>query len=446
MHEDRQPGDDGPTVEQPNPIREARTLLEPDAPQSAGSGPPPLLPPGPPRSSASLPPPPVPPAGAVGSWVASPPPPLPSPDRAPHSSTSRGVAPLLVVVVALVAALLSAFVTAALFLVLDDDPGSGAARAGNGNGALDIASLLDRAQPSVVTLQTGQSSGDAVFGGAGSGVIISDDGLVLTNAHVIAGSTRLQVTLSDGRVFDAELVGSSPDDDIALIRLDGARGLEAAELGSSDGAAVGDEVVAIGNALNLGGPPSVTRGIVSAKDRVIEAPNVTLRGLLQTDAAINPGNSGGPLLDVQGRVIGINTAIISDAQNIGFAIPIDAVRPLIADLEAGRGEITPDTAFLGVVTIAVGQVDAEVLDEYGVRTDEGVFVSDLVPGSAAADGGLELGDIVVAVDGDAMDTPGDLQSTVQAGAPGDRLELDVERGGERRTIVVTLGSRAATGD
>ena len=152
----------------------------------------------------------------------------------------------------------------------------------------------------MVTLQTGQSSGDAVFGGAGSGVIISDDGLVLTNAHVIAGSTQLRVTLSDGRVFDAELVGSSPDDDIALIRLDGAQGLEPAELGSSDGAAVGDEVVAIGNALNLGGPPSVTRGIVSAKDRVIEAPNVTLRGLLQTDAAINPGNSGGPLLDVAG--------------------------------------------------------------------------------------------------------------------------------------------------
>ena len=438
MHEDRQPGHDGSTVEQPNPIHEAPTLLEPGA-SPVSDVVPPVLPPG----SPSVDPPPAPPAADGGPWFTSPPPPLPRPDPVPHPPTAQGVAPVLVVVVALAAALLSAFVTAALFLALDDDGGSGAARAGSG--ALDIASLLDRAQPSVVTLQTGQSSGDAVFGGAGSGVIISDDGLVLTNAHVIAGSTQLQVTLSDGRVFDAELVGSSPDDDIALIRLDGAEGLEPAELGSSDGAAVGDEVVAIGNALNLGGPPSVTRGIVSAKDRVIEAPNVTLRGLLQTDAAINPGNSGGPLLDVQGRVIGINTAIISDAQNIGFAIPIDAVRPLIADLEAGRGEITPDTAFLGVVTIAVGQVDAAVLDEYGVRTDAGVFVSDLVPGSAAADGGLELGDVVVAVDGDPMDTPGDLQSTVQAGEPGDRLELDVERGGERRTVVVTLGSRASTG-
>jgi S1-C subfamily serine protease len=185
---------------------------------------------------------------------------------------------------------------------------------------------------------------------------------------------------------------------------------------------------------------------VSAKDRVIEAPTVTLRGLLQTDAAINPGNSGGPLLDVGGRVIGVNTAIISDAQNIGFAIPIDAVRPLIAELEAGRGEITPNTAFLGVVTIAVEQVDAQVLDQYDVGAEEGVFVSDLVPGSAAADAGLELGDVVLAVDGEALRTPGDLQSTVQAGAPGDGLALDIERAGERRTVAVTLGSRAATGD
>ncbi len=444
MDEDRQPGADGPTVEQPTPIREAPTLIELDRPDPAGTAaPPPGLPPADPGPSSAFPPPPMPPTGAtgaVGPWV----PPLPPPLPRVASPPARGVAPLLVVVVALAAALVSALLTAALFLALDEDGSSGAARA-NGT-ALDIASLLDRAQPSVVTLQTGQSSGSAIFGGAGSGVIISEDGLVLTNAHVIAGSTRLQVTLSDGRVFDAELVGSSPDDDIALIRLEGAQGLVPAELGSSDDAEVGDEVVAIGNALNLGGPPSVTRGIVSAKDRVIEAPTVTLRGLLQTDAAINPGNSGGPLLDVGGRVIGVNTAIISDAQNIGFAIPIDAVRPLIAELEAGRGEITPNTAFLGVVTIAVEQVDAQVLDQYDVGAEEGVFVSDLVPGSAAADAGLELGDVVLAVDGEAMRTPGDLQSTVQAGAPGDGLALDIERAGERRTVAVTLGSRAATGD
>nr|WP_249420609.1 trypsin-like peptidase domain-containing protein [Rhabdothermincola salaria] len=333
-----------------------------------------------------------------------------------------------------------------MFLVVDgDDSRGGASRLVDGE-PLDIQALLEKAQPSVVAIETGQRSTTNVYGGAGSGVVVSDDGLVLTNAHVIGGATEMRATTSSGRTYEAELVGSSPADDVALIRLVDASGLVPAELGSSDDAEVGDEVVAIGNALNLGGPPSVTQGIVSAKERVIEAPQITLQGLLQTDAAINPGNSGGPLLNAAGQVIGINTAIINDAQNIGFAIPIDSIRPLLTDLEEGLGQITPDTAFLGVITIAVDQVNPSVLDQYEVESDEGVFVSELVAGSAAVDAGLQLGDVIVAVDGDDVQRPTDVQDAVQARSPGDEIELEIEREGRRLTLSVTLGSRGTTGD
>jgi serine protease Do len=356
--------------------------------------------------------------------------------------------PAGVVVLTLVVAILAAAVTAGLFLALDDDGGradGGASRLVAGE-PLDIQALLDKAQPSVVTIETGQRSTSSVYGGAGSGLIISDDGLVLTNAHVIDGATTVRVTTSNGSTYEAALVGSSPSDDVALVRLADARGLVAAELGSSDDAAVGDEVVAIGNALNLGGPPSVTQGIVSAKERMIEAPGITLQGLLQTDAAINPGNSGGPLLNAAGQVIGINTAIINDAQNIGFAIPIDAIRPLIADLEQGLGEITPDTAFLGVTTIAVDQVNESALELYGVTADDGVFVSQVVEGSAADEAGVRIGDVIVAVDGEDVVRPTQVQDAVQAGEPGDQLELEIEREGERETLVAVLGSRGTTGN
>ena len=134
-------------------------------------------------------------------------------------------------------------------------------------------------------------------------------------------------------------------------------------------------MVAIGNALNLGGPPSVTKGIVSATDRTIEADDVTLDNLIQTDAAINPGNSGGPLLNADGQVVGINTAIIGDAQNIGFAIAIDSIKPLIDDIKDGKGTVTPDTAFLGVSTQDVGDHrDRRAQTQYGVQTTDGAFV------------------------------------------------------------------------
>ena len=187
---------------------------------------------------------------------------------------------------------------------------------------MDIRAVLRKVEPSVVAIETGTvNQNGGLFGrGAGTGVIISEDGLVLTNNHVIEQADSIKVKLFDGRELNADLVGSSPADDVALIKIRDVSGLTAAELGSSADLQVGDPVVAIGNALDLEGTPTVTQGIVSALNRSIDAGTESLSNLIQTDAAINPGNSGGPLVNASGQVVGIDTAIVDGSQNIGFAI------------------------------------------------------------------------------------------------------------------------------
>ena len=202
----------------------------------------------------------------------------------------------------------------------------------------DVRSVVEKAQASVVAIEfnvTATQRGRTVQGsGAGSGVIISSDGLVLTNAHVVENATNVKVTLSDGSKYDATIIGSDATQDIALVQLQGASNLPAATLGSSSDLQVGDGVVAIGNALDLDGSLTVTSGIVSAKNRSLSnSDNTTLANLIQTDAAINSGNSGGPLLNMAGEIVGINTAIIQDSQNLGFSIAIDSVKPLITSLQ-----------------------------------------------------------------------------------------------------------------
>jgi putative serine protease PepD len=328
----------------------------------------------------------------------------------------------------------------------DDPDAAGASsttlpRSADSAGSPDIEAILAKVQRSVVALETSTTTGRGVFSGAGSGIVISEDGLILTNAHVVGSSDGITVVLWDGTRRSATLVGSSPQDDLALVQVQDPSGLVPAELGSSADLAVGDPVVAIGNALNLGGPPSVTLGIVSAKDREIEAPGVTLSGLIQTDAAINPGNSGGPLVDADGRVVGVNTAIIEDSQNIGFAIAIDTAQPIIEQLRSGEGVITPNTAYLGVSTVDVGTLAVELRDMYGVTVAEGAMVSDVVPDQGAANAGLTVGDVIVAIDGEAVSSSGDVGAAIRAHEPGDRVVLDVERAGARFRVPVELGRR-----
>ncbi|HEY8543839.1 MAG TPA: trypsin-like peptidase domain-containing protein [Acidimicrobiales bacterium] len=315
-------------------------------------------------------------------------------------------------------------------------------------GVMDIQAILDKVQESVVTIETSAATAGGVFEGAGTGIVLSPDGLVLTNAHVISGSNEITVRLFDGATHSAGLVGSQPGDDLAVIKVDGVDDLVPAELGSSDVLQVGEPVIAIGNALNLGGRPSVTQGIVSAKDRSIQDAGlggqpINLTNLIQTDAAINPGNSGGPLVDAAGQVVGINTAIIAESQNIGFAIAIDPVKPLIEDLRNGGGEITPNTAFLGVQTVDLDGVDEAVRERLGIVADEGAFVAEVTPGSGAEEAGIEDGDVILEFEGEPVESSTEVAEMVREHEPGDEVELRIERDGEERTITATLGRRGA---
>jgi putative serine protease PepD len=329
-------------------------------------------------------------------------------------------------------------------IALDDDPEPVADRpaaaipAADGEG-MDIRGVLDEVQPSVVTIEVNGTNGSGVFGSAGSGIVISDDGLVLTNAHVIADANAITVRFFDGETSDAELVGSFPDDDVALVQVEDTDGLVPATLGDSDTLQVGDEVVAIGNALDLTGQPTVTRGIVSALGREIDGQGVSLENLIQTDAAINPGNSGGPLVASDGTVVGINTAIIDGSQNIGFAIAIDAVKGLIDDIRDGNAEITPNTAFLGVSTADLADVAPGVLDRFGLDTgDDGAFVVEVVPGSAAADAGIVAGDLIRSIDGEDVQSSAQVRDTIRDHAPGDEIDLEVLRDGATEQLTAQL--------
>jgi serine protease Do len=366
---------------------------------------------------------------------------LPSSGQPPASSPSR--AGRLLVAVALGSALVAAIVTAAAFLVFDRS-GSEAVEVGSagrlaGGPGLDIGALLTRAQPSVVTIHTEEPGTSGLYAGAGTGVIVSEDGSVVTNAHVVERARALRVTLHDGVEHAASVVGSFPEDDLALVQIEGATDLVPARLGTSGSVRVGDDVVAIGNALNLGSSPSVTQGIVSALDRSIEAPTGLLQNLIQTDAAINRGNSGGPLLNASGEVIGLNTAIAADAQNIGFAIPIDQIKPLIDDLRDGLGRPPARGGFLGVQTLPVSDVPQDQRDRYGVSASRGAYVENVLADTAAAEAGFQQGDVIVAVDGSPVAGPSDLGALLRDKAPGEQVTVSYERSGRRYHLDIDLG-------
>ena len=295
------------------------------------------------------------------------------------------------------------------------------AGAGPGGG-LDVAAVLAAVEGAVADIQ---ARGPRTSG-QGSGVVFTSDGLVLTNAHVVEGATSVTVTTpADRQSRAATVVGADAARDIAVLRVEDPAGLAVASLGSSADVRVGQDVVAIGNALGLRGDPSVTRGIVSALDRSIGS----LSGLLQTDAAINSGNSGGPLVNAAGQVIGINTAIAvqSNAQNIGFAIPIDDARSIAERIVSGTTSTT--TAFLGVTT-----TDA-------TSSTTGATVMQVEPGSPAAAAGVRSGDVIVAVDGTAVSGAAALGRLIGARSAGDTVALTILRNGAEQTVRAELASR-----
>lgn len=313
--------------------------------------------------------------------------------------------------------------------------------------AKDVQAVLAKVNGAVVAIQVGSAVDQGLFsgnnssgdgsGGAGTGFVISPDGVIVTNNHVVADANgRIEVEFPDGTKQAAELLGRAPEYDLAVIKVDG-KNLPYVKLGDSDAIQVGDQVVAVGNALALQGGLSVTQGIISGKGRVVpeDETGQVLYDMLQTDAAINPGNSGGPLLDANGEVIGINTALAGDSQNVGFAISIDSAKSVIEALRAGK---SVRVAFLGVETSDVTPAIAKSLN---LTTKTGAVIRRVTKGAAADAAGLRTNDVIVAIGGRPVRGPQDVGAEIRRYSPGDKVDITVERGGSDTTVPVTLAAR-----
>lgn len=302
-----------------------------------------------------------------------------------------------------------------------------------------IPAVVEKVSPSVVAIFTQGLSTDFFFEtvptrGAGTGIVASKEGYILTNAHVVEDAREIRVLFTDGEERTAELIGADTGTDLAVIKVD-ADDLTVASFGDSDDLVVGQSVVAVGQALGLRGGPTVTSGIVSALDRSIRTEGAVLESLIQTDAAINPGNSGGALTDMAGNVVGVNTAIAGDAQNIGFAIAITPARAIVEELIATGRVIHP---FLGVQMVGLSPA---IASQRNIDMDEGVLLVEVVPGSPAAEAGLEANDVITEIEGKQAKAPSDVSRVINSKKPGDKVEITLNRGGDSRTVTATLIER-----
>ena len=335
------------------------------------------------------------------------------------------------------------------------------ATTGSADGDTTLAeSVSQKCLPSVVAIDVYTNQSSDYYGpntsnsltetSLGSGVVLSEDGYIVTNYHVIEGADALKVTI-DGEEYDADIIGSDPSSDIAVVKAKNASGLTAIELGDSDNLTVGEWVMSIGSPFGL--EQSVATGIVSATNRsqVMDSSSssdqysqgsgtgttTVYTNMIQTDAAINPGNSGGALVDSDGRLIGINTLITSYSGNysgVGFAIPANYAVNLAQQIIEGK---TPTHAQLGV---SLSTINSQIAKRYGFSVDEGAYVSAVSSGSGADSAGIKVGDIVTAFDGNKVTSASDLMLAVRSKNPGDSATVTVNRDGQSQDIQVTLGS------
>jgi serine protease Do len=304
-------------------------------------------------------------------------------------------------------------------------------------GRAGVPAMVKRVLPAMVSITTRQIAYDqfnrpTATRGMGSGFIVDRRGYILTNNHVVEGAEQIKVTLADERAFRATLVGADRFTDLAVLKID-AEGLPAVPLGRSAGLAVGQTVVAIGSPLWIEGGPTVTSGIVSALGRSMEQDGLpVLHELIQTDAAINPGNSGGPLLDLAGKVVGVNTAVIASAHGIGFAIAVDTAAPVMRALIA-HGRVT--RASLGLAGVSVTPQLAYAND---LPMDRGTLVTRVDDAGPAAAAGLAAGDVIVAIDDRPVKSLHTLHAELERRRSGDVMEIDIWRAGQvlRRRAVL----------
>jgi serine protease Do len=300
-----------------------------------------------------------------------------------------------------------------------------------------LASSIERLSESVVSVDSTKLARDRRFGivpleGQGSGVIIDTRGFIVTNNHVIDGASNVRIHLKDGRTFEGEVVGVDPATDIAVIKPRTNEPLPAATLGDSDALRVGQFALAIGNSLGLPGGPTASLGVIGALGRPLPWAEFIFEGLIQTDAAINPGNSGGPLADINGAVIGINSAIIPFAQGVGFAIPINAVKRVVDQIfEKGR-VVRP---WLGVSGV---NVTPQIARQYNLATNTGVLVVGMSREGPAFESGLRNGDVVVGIGGLEVKSMRDLLVALSKFDVGRAVNLDFVRMGSRRRTSLRL--------
>jgi serine protease Do len=300
-----------------------------------------------------------------------------------------------------------------------------------------VTGAAERVGPAVVRIDIEREGGrfarSEFGGGLGSGFIFASDGQILTNAHVVSGARRIRVTLADGRTFDAGLVGADTEVDVAILRI-GADRLPVAELGRVP-LKVGQLVIAVGNPYGLNW--TVTAGVISALGRTLEAPGVRkMTNLIQTDTSINPGNSGGPLVDSQGRVVGITTAMMPMAQGLGFSIPLDAVKSAIARINGKRGS-EPAGVSMGVGGMRV-RLDTQLRQVLNLAQQYGMEVLEIRQGGPADRAELKRLDVIIAAEDVPVTEPRDLQRIVRRHRAGEKVPVSFLRGGRQRKVTVVL--------
>jgi serine protease Do len=299
-----------------------------------------------------------------------------------------------------------------------------------------VLDVLEKVSKSVVNISTIKLV-DRVFyqavpvHGMGSGTIIDSKGHILTNNHVVAGAQKIAVTLWNGEILEGTILGACAVHDTAILKVN-KQGLPAAELGDSDKLKAGQRVYAIGNPFGLTGGPTVTAGVVSATHRTIESSRGLIENLVQTDAAINPGNSGGPLLDLEGKVVAINTAIIPYAHGIGFAIPINTAKKCTDEMVRDGISARP---WLGIIGLSLND---EVSGYYNIPLEQGVLITKVVDGSPAQRAGIMMGDIILKIDNVDVHSIEDLLSVIHGQRVGSKVKIAVFRRGFEQFFDVTL--------